>query len=46
MPDLEVEEVTTSAEVEALAPAWDDLWRRAPGATPFQSPAWLLPWWR
>jgi CelD/BcsL family acetyltransferase involved in cellulose biosynthesis len=22
------------------------LWRRAPSATPFQSPAWLLPWWR
>jgi CelD/BcsL family acetyltransferase involved in cellulose biosynthesis len=46
MPDLEIEEVTTSAELEGLAPAWDELWRRAPGATPFQSPAWLLPWWR
>ncbi len=30
----------------ALAPAWWDLWRRAPEATPFQSPAWLIPWWR
>jgi CelD/BcsL family acetyltransferase involved in cellulose biosynthesis len=46
MPALEVEEVTTSAELEALAPAWDDLWRRAPAATPFHSPNWLIPWWR
>jgi CelD/BcsL family acetyltransferase involved in cellulose biosynthesis len=46
MPDLAIEEITTSAELEALAPAWDDLWRRAPLATPFQAPAWLIPWWR
>ena len=46
MPFLEIEEVTTSAGLEALAPAWHDLWRRAPAATPFHSPAWLLPWWR
>jgi CelD/BcsL family acetyltransferase involved in cellulose biosynthesis len=46
MPDLAIEEVTASAELEALAPAWDDLWRRAPLATPFQAPAWLIPWWR
>src|SRR5205814_2031599 len=25
---------------------WDALWRRSPNATPFQSPHWLLPWWR
>lgn len=31
--------------IAALAPAWADLWRRSPSATPFQSPAWLLPWW-
>jgi CelD/BcsL family acetyltransferase involved in cellulose biosynthesis len=30
----------------ALEPAWWDLWRRARSATPFQTPAWLLPWWR
>jgi CelD/BcsL family acetyltransferase involved in cellulose biosynthesis len=46
MPALEVDEVTTSAELEALVPAWEDLWRRAPAATPFQSPGWLLPWWQ
>ncbi|MGA0596029.1 GNAT family N-acetyltransferase [Enterovirga sp. CN4-39] len=32
--------------LEALAPEWWELWRRCPAATPFQSPAWLLPWWR
>ena len=46
MPDLDIEEVTTSERLEALAPAWDELWRRAPAATPFQAPAWLIPWWR
>jgi CelD/BcsL family acetyltransferase involved in cellulose biosynthesis len=45
MPGLEIEEITTSAALEAFAPAWTDLWRRASAATPFQSPAWLLPWW-
>lgn len=29
--------------LEALAPAWDALWRRL-DTTPFQHPAWLLPW--
>jgi CelD/BcsL family acetyltransferase involved in cellulose biosynthesis len=43
---LEIEEVTTCAGLEALAPAWHDLWRRAPDATPFHSPLWLIPWWR
>jgi CelD/BcsL family acetyltransferase involved in cellulose biosynthesis len=38
--------IQTFAELEALAPAWDALWRRDPNATPFQSPHWLLPWWR
>ena len=28
----------------ALEATWWDLWRRDPGATPFHSPAWLLPW--
>ncbi len=30
----------------ALAPDWEALWRRVPGASPFAAPAWLLPWWR
>jgi len=36
----------TDAELEALGPEWQALWRRTPEATPFQSPLWLLPWWR
>jgi CelD/BcsL family acetyltransferase involved in cellulose biosynthesis len=38
--------VEDAAALEALAPAWWDLSRRCPAATPFQSPAWLLPWWQ
>ncbi len=43
---LRVEEVSTAAELEALRAEWGDLWARSPDATPFQSPEWLLPWWR
>jgi CelD/BcsL family acetyltransferase involved in cellulose biosynthesis len=32
--------------LSALAPDWWDLFRRAAAPTPFQSPAWLLPWCR
>lgn len=46
MPALAIEETTTEAELEALAPAWHEFWSRAPAATPFHAPAWLIPWWR
>lgn len=46
MGGLDIEEITSPAGLDALRPAWLDLWERAPDATPFQSPAWLLPWWR
>ncbi len=36
----------SDAALLALAPEWEALWRRVPGASPFSSPAWLLPWWR
>src|SRR5581483_2187260 len=42
--DLRV--ITTAEEFADLAPEWHELWRRSPNATPFQSPMWLLPWWR
>ncbi len=32
--------------IEALEPEWDALWDADKSATPFQSAAWLLPWWR
>ncbi len=35
----------TTAELEALAPEWRELWHRSPAAKPFQRPEWLLPWW-
>ena len=38
--------LTEDAVLFALRPAWEALWRRAPAATPFQSPAWMLSWWR
>ncbi len=37
--------VRTAEAFDALAPEWWELWRRDTAATPFQSPAWLLPWW-
>lgn len=46
MSDVRVQELTDDAELEALVPEWQALWRRCADATPFQHPAWLLPWWR
>ena len=43
---LGVERLTRDAEIERLVPQWTALWRRVAGARPFQSPRWLLPWWR
>jgi CelD/BcsL family acetyltransferase involved in cellulose biosynthesis len=46
MPALDIEEVTTTEALEKLRPEWSALWARCPTATPFQSPEWLIPWWR
>lgn len=43
---LEVEEITTADALDALRPEWQALWEQSPGATPFEAPAWLGPWWR
>jgi CelD/BcsL family acetyltransferase involved in cellulose biosynthesis len=45
-PRLEVRLIRDGHELAALAPEWDRLWERSPRATPFQSPIWLLAWWR
>jgi CelD/BcsL family acetyltransferase involved in cellulose biosynthesis len=45
-PELLVGEVTTCDALEALRNDWHQLLDRCPWATPFQSPEWLLPWWR
>ena len=46
MSGFETEEVRDASAFAALEPEWWELWRRSPQATPFQSPAWLIPWWR
>lgn len=43
---VQIEKNTTDTEIAWLAPQWKALWRRVPDATPFQSPEWLLSWWR
>jgi CelD/BcsL family acetyltransferase involved in cellulose biosynthesis len=42
---LRSEVITTAAGLERIAAPWELLRWRCPRATPFQSPAWLIPWW-
>lgn len=44
--DIRIVAARSGAALEALAAPWAALWRRVPQATPFQHPAWLIPWWR
>jgi len=46
MSPIVIEEVTSAGRLESLGREWCDLWMRCPYATPFQSPEWLLTWWR
>jgi CelD/BcsL family acetyltransferase involved in cellulose biosynthesis len=46
MNGIAVRILRDAAALVDLVPAWWALWRRIPQATPFQTPAWLLPWWR
>ena len=41
---VEIGIVNGEAALSALEPEWRELWERDPAATPFQSPAWLIPW--
>jgi CelD/BcsL family acetyltransferase involved in cellulose biosynthesis len=43
---LDVVELKSIEALDRLRPEWADLYGRCPSATPFQSPAWLIPWWR
>ena len=38
--------ITSPEQLAAIEPRWLDLCRRAPNTTPFQTPMWLLPWWK
>ena len=39
-------EVVDGDGLQSIEREWWELWRGCPSATPFQSPAWLLPWMR
>lgn len=43
---LTVEECTADGQLEDLGSDWSRLWEECPRATPFQSPEWLVPWWK
>jgi CelD/BcsL family acetyltransferase involved in cellulose biosynthesis len=43
---VETQALEDAGVLEALRGEWADLWERCPPATPFQSPEWLLAWWR
>jgi CelD/BcsL family acetyltransferase involved in cellulose biosynthesis len=42
---LQAEVIRHAEPFAALEPDWWELWRGVDAATPFQSPAWLIPWW-
>jgi CelD/BcsL family acetyltransferase involved in cellulose biosynthesis len=44
--NIESQTIGALEELERIASAWRALWKRAPAATIFQSPDWLIPWWR
>jgi CelD/BcsL family acetyltransferase involved in cellulose biosynthesis len=43
---IEIATVIDAERIGRLRGEWEALWQRDPTATPFQSPAWLLAWWR
>jgi CelD/BcsL family acetyltransferase involved in cellulose biosynthesis len=43
---MSTEVITNPEALETLDEEWLALCARTPGATPFQTPMWLLPWWR
>jgi CelD/BcsL family acetyltransferase involved in cellulose biosynthesis len=44
--NIESQAIGVLTELEPMAPAWRALWKRSPAAAVFQSPDWLIPWWR
>ncbi|CAG1064980.1 hypothetical protein BAC1_00553 [uncultured bacterium] len=43
---VETGEISTVEGLESLRPEWDRLLAACPTSTPFQSPEWLIPWWK
>ena len=46
MPDIEFSVLRNTKQLQEFVPIWSALWKADVYATPFQHPAWLLPWWR
>ena len=44
--ELSVQRIDATEELEEITPEWQDLWGRCPNATVFQSPQWLVHWWK
>jgi CelD/BcsL family acetyltransferase involved in cellulose biosynthesis len=43
---LSITEVTAPEDLAQLRDEWTGLLRRSPSATPFQSPEWIITWWK
>ena len=43
---MTVDIIDTAGGLDSISSQWEVLWRRDWNATPFQSPQWLLPWWK
>lgn len=43
---LVIEEIASAEALESLRQEWMELYDHCSWATPFQSPDWLIPWWR
>jgi CelD/BcsL family acetyltransferase involved in cellulose biosynthesis len=43
---VHIQSIDSEDEIVALLPEWSSLWQRLSAASPFQSPAWVLAWWR
>lgn len=42
---MQLDELTSISELQALLPEWWSLYKRCPSATPFHSPDWFELWW-
>src|SRR5437762_1226937 len=45
-PAIGLEKITDANALEAFEKEWIELWEQCPAATPFQSPAWIISWWK
>jgi CelD/BcsL family acetyltransferase involved in cellulose biosynthesis len=43
---IRFEEINSIQGLNSIRKEWSSLWMRCPSSTPFQSPEWLIPWWR